>query len=71
MKGVLFKYTDKRGDEVKGVAFYDDQKPAFSDHKKVLLRLLNEDNTFKTNEEGKKLIALKNYSDLTVVGFWD
>jgi hypothetical protein len=71
MKGVIFKYTNKAGEEVKGVAFNEDQKPAFKDHKKALLRLLNEDYTFKTDEEGKKIIALKDFSCLTRVGFWD
>ncbi|MDR2009935.1 MAG: hypothetical protein LBQ22_05590 [Bacteroidales bacterium] len=71
MKGIIFKYTNKDGEEVKAVAFNDEQKPAFSDHRKAFLRLLNEDYTFKTNEEGKKIIAVKSYSDLTKIGYWD
>jgi hypothetical protein len=71
MKGVIFKYTDKDGKEVKAVALNDEQKPAFSDYRKALLLILNEDYTFKTNEDGKKIIAVKDYSCLTQIGFWD
>lgn len=67
----FFKYTDKNGDEVKAVAFNEEQKPAFSDHKKAFLRILNKDYTFKINEDGKKLIAVKVYCYLTKIGFWD
>jgi hypothetical protein len=71
MKGIIFKYTDKDGKEVKAVAFNDEQTPAFSDYGKVLLYILNEDYTLKTNEEGKQIIAVKGFSCLTKIGFWD
>ena len=71
MKGVIFKYIDKNGNEVKGVALNEKQDPRFHIVSKALLNLLNEDYTFKTNEEGKKIMALKSYSDLTKIGFWD
>jgi hypothetical protein len=71
MEGTIFKYTDKEGKEVKAVAFNDEQTPAFSDYGKVFLHVLNEDYAFKTNKEGKKIIAVKDASCLTQIGFWD
>ena len=65
-KGVIFKYIDRNGDVVKAVALHSDQKPEFSNYRKVFLRILNDDDTFKKN-----IIAVKNGSDLIQVGFWD
>lgn len=70
-KGVIFKYTDRNGNVVKAVALHSDQKPEFSNYRKVFLRILNDDDTFKKTEEGKDIIAVKNGSDLIQIGFWD
>lgn len=70
-KGVIFRYVDKAGETVKGVALNDDQSPAFLDHGKIFLRILNDDLTFKTTTEGKRVVAVKNGNELTQIGFWD
>lgn len=70
-KGVIFKYTDRNGNVVKAVALYSDQKSEFSNYRKVFLRILNDDDTFKKTKEGKNIIAVKNGSDLIQVGFLD
>lgn len=70
-KGVIFKYIDRNGDVVKAVALHSDQKPEFSNYRKVFLRILNDDDTFKKTKEGKNIIAVKNGSDLIQVGFLD
>jgi hypothetical protein len=71
MKGIIFKYTDKNGEEKKGVAFHDEQKTFFPGQRKVFLRILNKDFTFKKNEDGNMVVALKSYSELTQIGYWD
>lgn len=70
-KGVIFKYVDKNGVTVKAVALNNEQHSQFSDYGKVFLRVLNEDLTFKTTDEGKGIIAVKNGDELIQIGFWD
>jgi hypothetical protein len=71
MKGTIFKYTDKEGKEQKAVAFQSEQISAYFNSRKVFLRLLNDDFTEKTNEERKKIVAVKHYNELVQIGFWD
>lgn len=71
MKGIIYKYEDKEGKEQKGVAFHEEQTEAYTKYNKVFLRLLNDDYDFKINNEGKKLISVKDINLLTQVGFWD
>ena len=70
-KGVIFRYVDKAGETVKGVALNDEQSLAFLDHGKAFLRILNDDLTFKTTDEGKRIIAVKDFSCLVQIGFWN
>ena len=70
-KGVIFKYKSKSGEMVKAVAFNKDQDSCFSDHGKMLLRILNDDCTFKKTGDGKYIIVLKNSEELIQIGFWD
>lgn len=70
-KGIIYKYVDKDGQTVKAVALSDEQESCFSDFGKAFLRILDDDYDFKKTEEGKGIIAVKNYSDLKRIGFWD
>lgn len=70
-KGIIFEYVDKNGIMVKAVALHDEQKPCYSNYRKVFLRILNDDYTFKKTEEGKGTIAVKNSNELTQTGFLD
>lgn len=70
-KGVIFKYVNKAGETIKAVALNEDQSPAYSDFRKVFLRILNDDFTFKTTDEGKRIVAVKNGDELVPIGFWD
>lgn len=40
-KGVIFKYTDRNGNVVKAVALHSDQKPEFSNYRKVFPVLIH------------------------------
>jgi hypothetical protein len=71
MQGVIFKYKTKEGTEQKAVAVHSEQTPAYSNFRKAFLRLLNDDFTEKTNEKGKKIVAVKHYNELIQIGFMD
>lgn len=58
-KGVIFKYIDRNGDVVKAVALHSDQKPEFSNYRKVFLRILNDDDTSKENRDWEKELEEK------------
>lgn len=70
-KGIIYKYVDKDGQTVRAVALNNEQHSQFSDYGKVFLRILDDDYDFKKTEDGKRIIAVKNYSDLKRIGFWD
>ena len=67
-KGIIFKYMNKNGKIVKAVALHDDQKTCYSSYGKVFLRILNDDYTLSA---GRNIIAIKNSSELTRVGYWN
>ena len=71
--GKLWQYTNKKGEIQKGVAFHDDQTPAFTNHGKVFLRLINDDDDLSdmVDKNGKRFISLKNQTELTLIGFVD
>jgi len=71
MKGGIFvQYQNKDGDTQKAMAHYEDQKQEYAQVDKVYLRLINEDFSPKMND-GKKVIALKQRTDLKVIGYFD
>ena len=70
MKGKIFKYTDKDGNDVKAVGFYEDQNPDLVRSKKVALRILDNDLNLKKTEAGEDIKIIKDYSLLTRIGFW-
>ena len=70
-KGIIFKYMNEKWETVKAVAVNDEQKPCYSNYGKVFLRVVDDDYNFKKTEEGKGIIAVKNVSDLTQIGFWN
>jgi hypothetical protein len=67
--GYIVEYTDKAGKVQKAKSLFTDQKPNFSDWNKCFLRLLNNDFTEQTDENGKKLIAIKHISEVKIVGY--
>ena len=69
--GILVTYTTKKGTTQKAKALHIEQSPAYKNHDKLLLRLLNDDLTEKLNKRGQKMVAVKNVSEVAQVGFVD
>jgi len=69
--GFIYQWTDKNDNIQIGIAYHTEQKPAFSNHKKVFLRMV--DPLFKPllDPNGKKLIALKHITEITMIGCID
>ena len=66
----IVTYITKSGAEQKGLVYTSDQRAEYSTYGKVFIRLVNDD--FSEKMEGKKkVIAIKNFCDLKVIGFQD
>jgi hypothetical protein len=72
--GMIVEWENAEGEnpegKQKGIAYRSDQRPEFSNFKKVFIRLVNDDFTQKT-KDGKKLIGLKHESQLKIIGYID
>ena len=69
--GKLYQYTTKQGFVQNAKAFYAEQTPAFKNHNKVFLRLVNEDFSDKLDGQDRKIIGVKHISEVTLIGFFD
>lgn len=69
--GSYVKYTDKAGKVQRGIAYNDEQSPEFKNVNRVFIRLIDDNFQPKLDENGKKIIALKFSSEITVCGFVD
>ncbi|OFX62680.1 MAG: hypothetical protein A2066_18780 [Bacteroidetes bacterium GWB2_41_8] len=70
--GILVTYTDITGNLQKGVILHNDQHRLFEKVNKALIRLLNDDLSFKVDtQNGKNLTALKSKDLLTHIGYCD
>jgi hypothetical protein len=69
--GYYVQYKDKAGNIQKAIAYKDEQSPEFVKVKKVFIRLIDDRFQFKTDEKGKKIVALKAETDLKIIGFTD
>lgn len=67
--GIVFEYETPVGKQ-KGIAYHDEQKPEYSDHDKVFLRLINDDFSSK-HSNGKQIISLRNRTELKIIGYID
>lgn len=67
--GMIVEYETPEGKQ-KGIAYRVDQKPEFSNYKKVFLREVNDDFTPKM-KDGKKVVSLKHESQLKIIGYID
>jgi hypothetical protein len=70
--GTLVTYIDIDGNLQKGVVLHSDQHKLFQKVNKTLVRLLNDDLSFKVDSSnGKELTALKSNDLLTHIGYCD
>jgi hypothetical protein len=69
--GFIYQWTDKNGNIQIGIAYHIEQKPAFSNYKKVFLRMVDPLFQPLLDANGKKLIALKHITELTMIGCID
>lgn len=70
-RGQIVEFQNKDGDALRGVARYSDQREEFQKAKKVFVRLTEANGDFKKDKDGKNVIALKNITDLKLIGFID
>lgn len=70
-EGYIVEYTKKDGSKQQAYMRHKEQTKNYSDYQRAFLRLINKEGDFMTNEEGKKVIAVKHLSELTRIGFVD
>lgn len=70
-RGRLVKFTTKEGKEQKAIAYQYEQAVEFSKVKKVFIRYVDDDMMPQKDENGKKIVGLKDVEKLTVIGFVD
>lgn len=70
-KGNIVEFTNKNGEKQKAVMLHHEQTWQFTKYNRAFIRLLNDDGSYKTNEDGKKLIGVELLSKLTQIGFQD
>ena len=69
--GYIVTYQTKEGLTQKGIVRHSEQVEAFTSVNKAFIRLVNDDLSFKTDLNGKKLITLKATDLLIKIGFVD
>lgn len=68
---MIVTFTDFDGNEQMGLVMQDDQKESLKQVKKSFVRLVNADHTPKLDANGKKLVSLKAWDKMKVIGFID
>lgn len=66
--GLILKFT-KDGVEHKAIAYQDEQHAEFG--ARYYIRHINNDHTFKLDEDGKKICGLKAMNECTIIGYVD
>ncbi len=69
--GKIIKYTDKDGNEQKGVVRYSDQTEVLQKSKKLFIRLLDDKLLPKKDGNNKEIISIRHPSEVTVIGYVD
>lgn len=70
-KGFLVEYTDAKGMVQKGILNPKEQAPVLAKVNKYIVRLVDDKFNPKVDDNGKKLVALKHFKDMDIVGFID
>lgn len=69
--GYVVEWENSRGEKQKGYVLHTDQHPKFEKLRKVSIRLINEDTTFKKDDQEKDMKIVKSIDTLKVIGFVD
>lgn len=69
--GIQVRYWNPKKDQwMTGIVWHDEQKDSFKNYNKFFIRLIDPNTDEElTDENGKKLIALKNMADVQITGF--
>lgn len=72
-RGYYVQYVDKQGKRQKAMVHYSEQEQGFKNIKKLFVRLINDDMTFKTDplQGNKKLVSLVDQSKCLIIGYFD
>lgn len=70
-RGYLVRYVSKDGRMQKGVCYHHEQTPEYTIHKKVFVRLLDDDHSLRLDDHGRSMMAVKNASEVIITGYMD
>jgi len=70
-QGYIVEYATKNGKMQRAVALHREQTKIFKDSARAFLRLIDIDGNYIENKDGKKIISVKQISELTIIGFQD
>ncbi len=69
--GYIVEYTKKNGELQKGFVYHEDQVGSFTNFKKVLIKLCNDDYTPKRDHEGRQLVTVMHQDEIKKIGYTD
>lgn len=69
--GCLVQFKNSKGELRKGIALHKEQRAAFANHGKSFIRLVNDDFEPLLDDNGKKLVSVKNSDECIIIGYID